>query len=185
LHFLAPRKEIEMTKHLLHRRVASALAAVATLALATSALAATATSNFNVTASVTNNCTITSTTLAFGAYDPIVANATTPLDAAGSVDITCTKGAATTIGLSAGNNSASATTTTRAMSNGAGGFLDYEIYSNAGRTTVWTNSGAGLLTPPVAPSKATRSFPTYGRVPAGLDPDTGSYTDTVTATVNF
>ena len=174
-----------MTKHVLHGRIAAALAAVAILALAAPALAATATSNFNVTASVTNNCTITSTTLAFGPYDPIVANASTPLDAAGSVDVACTKGAATTIGLSAGNNAASASTTSRAMSNGAGGFLDYEIYSNAGRTTVWTNSGAGLFAPPVAPSKATRSFPTYGRVPAGQDPDTGSYTDTVTATVNF
>jgi spore coat protein U-like protein len=174
-----------MTRHLLHGRLAAALAAAATLALAAPALAATATSNFNVTASVTNNCTITSTTLAFGAYDPLVANATTALDAAGSVDITCTKGAATTIGLNAGNNAASASGTTRAMSNGGGSFLSYEIYQESGRTTVWTNSGAGLLTPPVAPSKATRSFPTYGRVPAGQDAAAGSYTDTVTATVNF
>ena len=174
-----------MTKHLLHGRLAAALAAAAVLAVAAPALAGTATSSFNVTASVTNNCTITSSTLAFGAYDPLVANASTALDAAGSVDITCTKGAATTIGLNTGNNSASASGTTRAMSNGASGILSYEIYQNSGRTTVWTNSGAGLLTPPVAPSKATRSFPTYGRIPAGQDPDAGSYTDTVTATVNF
>jgi spore coat protein U-like protein len=175
-----------MLKHLLHGRVASAAVALAAVtAFAAPALAATAQSNFNVTASVTNNCTITSTTLAFGAYDPISANATVALDAAGSVDVACTKGAAPTIGLNAGNNSASAVATTRAMSNGAGGFLSYEIFQNGGRTTVWGNSGAGLLTTVPAPSKAVRSFPTFGRIPAGQDVDAGAYTDTVTATVNF
>ena len=175
-----------MLKHLLHGRVASAAVAIATItAFAAPALAATAQSNFNVTASVTNNCTITSTTLAFGAYDPVSANATIALDAAGSVDVACTKGAAPTIGLNAGNNSASASGTTRAMSNGAGDFLSYEIFQNGGRTTVWGNSGAGLLTTAPAPSKAARSFPTFGRIPAGQDAASGAYTDTVTATVNF
>lgn len=175
-----------MTKHLHPGRIATALAAAAVLAVgAAPAFAATATSNFSVTASVTNNCTIASTTLAFGAYDPLVAHASTPLDAAGAVDITCTKGSATTIGLSAGSHSANASGTTRAMSNGAGGYLSYEIYQNAGRSALWGNSGTDLFTPPVAPSKATRSFPTFGRVPAGQDPDTGAYTDTITATVNF
>jgi spore coat protein U-like protein len=175
-----------MLKHLLHGRVASAAVAVAAVvAFAAPALAATAQSNFNVTASVTNNCTITSTTLAFGAYDPISANATVALDAAGSVDVACTKGAAPTIGLNVGNNSANASGTTRAMSDGSGGYLSYEIYQNSGRTAVWGNSGADLLTTVPAPSKAARSFPTYGRIPAGQDAASGSYTDTVTATVNF
>jgi spore coat protein U-like protein len=101
------------------------------------------------------------------------------------VDVACTKGAAPTIGLNAGNNSASASGTTRAMSNGAGDFLSYEIFQNGGRTTVWGNSGAGLLTTAPAPSKAARSFPTFGRIPAGQDAASGAYTDTVTATVNF
>ncbi len=148
-------------------------------------LAGSATSNFSVTASVANNCTISTSAIAFGAYDPIVSNATTPLDSTGSVTITCTKGAATTIGLNAGNNSASATGTTRAMKSGSD-YLSYEIYQNAGRTTLWGNSGADLFTPPVAPDKNPRTFTTYGRVPAGQDVPAGaSYTDTVTATVNF
>ena len=52
------------------------------------AFAGSATSNFSVTASVASNCTISTTSIAFGAYDPIVANATTPLDTTGSVTIT-------------------------------------------------------------------------------------------------
>jgi spore coat protein U-like protein len=165
-------------------RIALAAAAIVA-AFAAPAFAQTATSNFNVTANVANNCTITSTTLAFGPYDPLSAHATAPLDAAGSVTITCTKGAVTTIGLNAGNNSASASGTTRAMSNGSGGFLSYEIYQDSGRNTFWGNTGADRLTPGPAPSKAARAFPTYGRVPGGQDPDSGAYTDIVTATVNF
>jgi len=147
------------------------------------AFAATATSNFTVTASVANNCTISTTAIAFGAYDPIVTHASTPLDATGSVTITCTKGATTTIGLGPGAN-APGTSTTRAMVAG-GNKLDYEIYQETGRTTVWGTSGAGLLTPAAAPDKSPRAFTTYGRIPAGQDVPSGSYSDTVTATVNF
>jgi len=149
------------------------------------ALAGSATSNFTVTAAVANNCTISSTAIGFGDYDPIVANASTPLDVAGTVVITCTKGAATTIGLNTGNNAANASGTTRAMKSGSD-YLSYEIYQEAARTTVWGNSGTGLFTPPAAPSKNPRTFQTYGRVPAAQDVPAGaSYTDTVTATVNF
>ena len=152
---------------------------------ATSAFAGSATSNFTVTASVSNNCTISSTAIGFGAYDPIVTNASTPLDAAGTVVITCTKGATTTIGLNTGNNAANASGTTRAMKSGTD-YLSYEIYQEAARSTVWGNSGTGLLTPPAAPNKNARTFSTYGRVPAAQDvPASATYTDTVTATVNF
>jgi spore coat protein U domain-containing protein, fimbrial subunit CupE1/2/3/6 len=169
-----------------HMRVSRVVAGLAgLLAAAAPAFAGSATSTFSVTASVASNCTISTTSIAFGAYDPIVANATTPLDTTGSVTITCTKGAATTIGLNAGNNSANATGTTRAMKSGSD-YLSYEIYQDSGRSTVWGNSGAGLFTPAVAPDKAPRTFTMYGRVPAGQDvPASGSYTDTVTATVNF
>jgi spore coat protein U domain-containing protein, fimbrial subunit CupE1/2/3/6 len=149
------------------------------------AFAASATSSFSVSATVTNNCTITTAAINFGAYDPTVTNLSTPLDATGSVTITCTKGAVTTVGLSAGANGANATGTTRAMKSGSD-YLSYELYQDTGRATVWGNSGTGLFTPPVAPSKDLRTFTTYGRIPAGQDVPAGTtYTDTVTATVNF
>ncbi len=146
--------------------------------------AGSATSNFSVTASVANNCTISTAAISFGAYDPLVANASAPLDSTGSVTITCTKGATTTIGLNTGANGANASGTTRAMKSGSD-YLSYEIYQDTGRTTVWGNSGGGLFTPAAAPDKNPRTFTTYGRVPSAQDVPTGSYTDTVTATVNF
>jgi len=149
-----------------------------------SAFAGTATSNFTVTASVANTCTISTAGIAFGVYDPVVTHASTPLDAAGSVTITCTKGATTTIALNTGTNGASASGTTRAMAAGTD-YLSYEIYQENGRTTMWGTTGVNLFTPPAAPSKAPRTYQTYGRVPAAQDVPTGAYTDTVTATVNF
>ena len=84
-----------------------------------------------------------------------------------------------------GANGANASGTTRAMNSGSD-YLSYEIYQDATRTTVWGNSGTGLFTPPTAPSKSPRTFTTYGRVPAAQDvPASTSYTDSVTATVNF
>src|SRR5512143_902396 len=61
-------------------------------AFGTPVSAATATANLGVSATVTNNCTISTTALAFGSYDPVVANASTNLDGTGAVSVACTKG---------------------------------------------------------------------------------------------
>ena len=144
-------------------------------------IAASASTPLNVTASVTNNCSISTVSLAFGSYDPIGTHASSPLDGTGTVTIACTKGAAVTVGLGLGSN---ASGTTRRMANGTD-FLTYEIYKESSRTNIWGNSGADLLDGGSAPSKAPRSFSTFGRVPSGQDVGGGNYTDTVVATVNF
>lgn len=161
------------------------LAASLVCAYAGSSYAATATSSFTVSASVVSSCTISATTLAFGNYDPIVTNVSTPLDVNGSVSITCTKGAATTIGLDAGQNAANAIGTTRAMATAGPDYLSYELFQDSGHSTLWGNSGASLFTPAVAPTKNVRTFTIYGRIPANQGSTIGSYTDTIVATVNF
>ncbi len=133
-----------------------------------------------VSISVVANCTISTSPLVFGSFDPVVAHATAPLDANGAVIVTCTKGAATTVALNLGQYAAAAV---RRMSGGTD-YLQYELYQNTGRTQAW-GTGAQAMTPPVAPGKAPRSFTVYGRVPGGQDVLAGSYADTVTATVNF
>jgi spore coat protein U domain-containing protein, fimbrial subunit CupE1/2/3/6 len=144
--------------------------------------AATATANLGVSATVTNNCTISTAALAFGSYDPVVANASTNLDGTGTVSVACTKGTTATVGLGLGGN---ASGSTRRMSDGGGNFLTYELYQDAGHVTVWGSAGAGLLSPAAAPSKNARNFTVYGQVVANQDVTAGSYNDTVVATVNF
>jgi spore coat protein U-like protein len=143
------------------------------------ASAASATANLAVSATVTNNCTISTQPLAFGAYDPVGAHAAADLDGVGTVAVACTKGTAPTIGLGGGANSSGGL---RRMHDGSSNYLTYEMYLDSNRTTVWGNAGAGLLS---APAKAARNFTVYGRVTGNQDVPAGSYGDTVVATVNF
>jgi spore coat protein U-like protein len=148
----------------------------------TPAAAATATANLAVTANVTNNCTITTAPVAFGAYDPVVANAATPLDSTGTVTVACTKGAGATVGLDLGTNASGAV---RRLKDAGANYLTYELYQDAGRSAIWGNAGGSLYSAGAAPSKAPRSFTVYGRVAAGQDIPAAAYSDTIVATVNF
>ncbi len=139
------------------------------------------TASLTVSATVTNNCTISTSALSFAPYDPVVANASSDLEGTGRVTVACTKGATTTIGLGGGSN---ASGSTRRLKDTSGNFLSYELYQDTGRT-VWGNASPSLLSPPAAVSKAPRDFTVYGRVAGNQDVPAGAYTDTVVATVNF
>jgi len=150
-----------------------------------SAMAGTASTNLGVSAMVTASCTIGASPLAFGNYDSLT-NASAPLDNTGSVSVTCTSGAPTSITLGQGSNPAGTSTDAspkRQMNDGGSNNLAYSLYQDSGRTTAWGNtSGTG------ASGTGTGSLQTltvYGRVTAGQTPPPGSYTDTVTATVTF
>src|SRR5438270_1352031 len=84
--------------------LASLLGVGAAMLSASPAHAGSAPANLSVTASVTANCTISTTAVAFGAYDPVVANASTALNASGSVSVACTKGSAPNITMDLGAN---------------------------------------------------------------------------------
>jgi spore coat protein U-like protein len=144
-----------------------------------------ATADLAVSATIGGNCTITTVAVGFPAYDPIVTHATDADDStAGSVTITCTKGAATTIGLGLGSTPAG---NQMRMSDGStpANYLNYGLFQDANRSVLWGNADPNLMKPAVAPDKKARAFPVYGRIPAGQDLPAGTYKDTVVATVNF
>jgi spore coat protein U-like protein len=162
------------------RYATAGLAVVLALAVpAAPARAQTATANLTVSSNVTSQCTISTLPVAFGAYNPVTV---TPLDNIGSVVVTCTTGISSTIGLGLGAN---ASGSIRRMTDGSGNYLEYELYQEAARTTVWGNSGGGLVNAGAAPDGNPRSFTVYGRVTAEQDAPVGSYADTVVATLNF
>ena len=74
------------------------------------------------------------------------------------------------------------------MANGTN-YLGYELYqpiAAPGNGGVWTDiGGANALNAGVSPSKASRTFTVSASVPAGQDVAVGTYSDTITATVNF
>ena len=170
------------------------LAGLAGLFLLTcnAANALTATTTFTVTATVLSNCTISATNLNFGTYNPLSASAN---NASSTVTITCTKNAASTIGMDLGIHTVAGV---RNMQNGVD-VIAYSVGQPPNNTpgtactfpaaTAWTTAGAGLFTPAVAPSKAARIYNVCGSIAAGQDVP-GSvagivYSDTVTASVNF
>jgi spore coat protein U-like protein len=131
-----------------------------------------------VQATVAATCEVVAGALAFGSYDAIGANASTPLDAQGSIGVRCTRNTPYTVGLDFGAN---ASGTTRRMANGAAR-LAYDVYSDASRTNLWTPSAT---VPGNAPSTAEVPLPVYGRIPPAQLVASGTFQDTVLATVTF
>lgn len=156
------------------------------LAASSASQAGTATSNLSVTATVSANCTISTAPVAFGAYDPIVANATTALNGTGTVTVTCTTGSAATITLGQGTNPATGSTDTaplRQMKDSGTDVLAYSLFQDTGRTTVWGNTaGTGVAE---TGTGTVQNVTVYGAVPAGQNVPAASYSDTVVATVTF
>ena len=168
------------------RRLTLAGAVALALGAATGTEAGTATSNLSVTASVAANCAISTSAVAFGPYDPVVANAATALPGTGTVSVTCTTGSGATITLGQGAHAGGGSTDAapaRRLNDGGTHFLTYELFSDAGLTTVWGNTGG---TGVAYTGTGTQSNLTvYGSVDAAQNVPVGSYSDTVVATVTF
>ena len=153
------------------------------------AVAGTANTNFNVTARVVNNCTVSSSSISFGDYDP-----TSPagVGAQGTITAKCTKGDVVSVALNQGANPAPGSTPVepaRRMTNGASNYLPYHIYVAASPNKQEWGSGAAGKNQPLAQIAPGVSVPiiftTYGSLPAGTNVPAGEYTDIVVAIVTF
>lgn len=148
------------------------------------ALAATATGTLSVTASVANSCTVGtgSNSLAFGAYTGAVNNTN------GSFQVTCTVGGTYSTALNVGSGSGASFVTGRVLTNPTpAGTLLYNIYTTAGRTTVWGDGSGATAVVPGTGTGAVQTITVFGQIPAGQTTTVtpGNYTDTVTITVTF
>jgi spore coat protein U-like protein len=136
------------------------------------------TQSVKVTAGLTSACTVTTTDLAFGSYDPLILNsggAGSDLDAQATITVTCQAGAAPIVWITPD-------TAGRVMT--GPGNLVYELYSDAARTAVWgSNASTGFKLP--VSGGAAQQLMVYGRVPRGQNVSVGAYSQMVTVTVNF
>lgn len=173
-------------KNFIKTNLVAVSSAVALLALSGTASGATETANLTVSASVAASCSISTTEMAFGAYDPAVTHIATDLDAAtGKVSVTCTNGETVTLTLGQGSNADAASTDIdpiRRMISGAE-LLSYDLFSESTRTTEWGNTAATGLD--VTGTGAAVESTVYGRVGQNQQVPVGSYSDTVVATVTF
>lgn len=131
------------------------------------------------------SCSFNSVTgVNFGPYD-VFNNSHT--DSTGTLIFTCTGGGAMdtiTLDLSKGNASSYAT---RQMRQGASYTLDYNLFLDATKTMIWGDgTGGSSRYGPVIPPKNTQvNLTVYGRIPARQNARVGSFTDTITVTINF
>lgn len=138
----------------------------------------TATSSFTATATVISSCNVSATTHDFGSASSLGSN----VDATSTITTTCTSTTPYNIGLDAGTGSG-ATVTTRKMTAGAA-TINYSLYTNSGRTTVWGNT-IGTNTVSGTGSGAGQPLTVYGRVPSQATPAPATYTDTIVTTVTY
>ncbi|MCA1829252.1 MAG: spore coat protein U domain-containing protein [Myxococcales bacterium] len=174
------------------RKLAVPLALAAAFAMR-DASAAFPTQQFQAKAVVAGNCTVSeSGILDFGNYDPLTVNASAAQAGSGaSLSLLCTRGSHPHVAMDNGANGG------RQLFTGTGGAnqqLTYDIVMPSGNgasatatatswgSTVATKYDVGVTT--VAPTVAT-VVEIFGTIAGGQDVIPGTYTDTVTATVDF
>ena len=128
------------------------------------------------------NCSISTVGVVFGTYNVY---APAVLASTGSVTINC-------VGVGAGVDPVSV-----ALSRGnAGSFqprtmlrsgepLNYNLYLDATGTQIWGDGTGGTQKSASVSNNRPVTITIYGRIPPGQDVSVGSYTDTITATINF
>ncbi|MCF4165007.1 spore coat U domain-containing protein [Zavarzinia compransoris] len=138
------------------------------------------TSSTTVTMTVNANCIVTANDLAFGAYNPMAPG---PTDGATTLQVRCTNTTAYAVKLNKGAGTG-ATVSQRRMSHAPSGTLVYSLYTDSGRGQVWGDDSGGASVSGVGTGLA-QTLTVYGRIPAGQFSTAGSYTDTVSVTINY
>jgi spore coat protein U-like protein len=132
-------------------------------------------------------CSASATTLAFGSYSPL---SLTPLDSTGDITVTCSLGGVVsllvtyTIKLSTGSGTYAA----RRLGSG-GNTLAYNLYTTLLHTTAWGDGSGGSGTVSdfylLGVGTTARTYTVYGRIPAQQNARGGSYSDSITVTVDY
>lgn len=126
--------------------------------------------------------------IAYGNYNPFSGS---DIDVTGEIQVKCvaTVGVLASINISLSTGS-SGTYLPRTMKSGANA-LNYNLYTNSSRTTIWGDgsSGTSIITNNftlLALASFTTSDTVYARLPAGqTNAAVGTYSDTITVTVDF
>jgi len=136
--------------------------------------------SFKATATVTNNCFISTSPLAFAGDNKVLSAA---VRTTGSMGVLCTAGSPYQISLNGG--SVANNTGARQMASAAGNDrIRYDI-SNTLDGPIWGDGANGTSMVSGTGSGVQQTLRIYGRVPAQKTPTPGDYKDTVTATLMF
>ncbi len=153
------------------------LVAVVALVAAGPALAASDTDVLTVRVTVQEACSIAGTTIDFGTYS---AGQSAALDAQGAITYSNCAAGTLTIALDGGG---AGNVANRAMANGSGDSLRYQLFRNSARNQVWGSGADAQQVVLLVPDSG--SVPVYGRIPGSQSVPGGAYSDTVNVTLTF
>ncbi len=141
-------------------------------------------SSVQVKATVTQQCSISTSPIAFTLGIGYVQAPGKSTYKQSSVGLRCTKGASVAVGLDrgqySGNTDARFGSRSMKLSTSAS-YLGYELCHDSSCASVWLPSGYTY----VSPTDAGSSVPVWARIVTGQRVFLGSYADSVTASVNF
>jgi spore coat protein U-like protein len=120
-------------------------------------------------------CSVSTVGLNFGNYDVF---STLDDDITGTISVNCQASTSYSISLSSGTGTYSARTLLS-----AGNLLNYNLYLDPTRLTIWGDGSAATGT--VSDTGMTGIYTVYGRIPARQNAVVGIYADIVTVTVAF
>lgn len=138
------------------------------------ARAGTVSASITVSATVVSTCSVGGSAVAFGAQAP---GAAATQQAA--LTVNCSPGTAYQLAL---NDGLSGDAAERRMAGPGGATLAYDLYRDGARSLRWrdgADAAAGVGTGEV------QTLPVYAALAAGMQSVTGSYSDTVTATLSY
>lgn len=165
------------------------IAVVGAAVASTGANAAQQSQTMAVSANITASCTLSTNPLAFGS---VTSTNTAPSLANGrfvqvNAVVNCTSDSPFNVGINYGANAAGFQ---RRMSNGATSFLNYDVFVNGFESVSYDlvsnyGSAANYNSPLTGNSLQPNNVPIYGVLSQQTTPVTGTYTDTLTVTVNY
>ncbi|MFT5644116.1 MAG: spore coat protein U-like protein [Janthinobacterium sp.] len=137
-------------------------------------------------------CSVSSSAMVFGAYQPIAFAGKLQSSNANSnatISVSCSgisSAASYTIGLGPSSQGPGNGISTRYLNNTAGGApMAYNIYTDPNRMTVWGNN-MNVLNGEIASGNSNLSHTVYGVIPAGQNTlMKGNYVDTLTITLTY
>ncbi len=132
----------------------------------------------------TGTCTVTTTPVNFGAYN--VFN-NTPTDTIGQITVACT-GVGTTysVAIQLNKGLVGSIDQRKLQQTNGNDFLRYNLYIDAGRSTIWGDGTDSSVTQTINVIGGTsQTLTIYGRIPQLQDVSMGDYNDTVGVTINF
>jgi spore coat protein U-like protein len=127
-------------------------------------------------------CQVSTTPVNFGSYDVASAN---PLDSQGQISVNCLPTSNVMVSIGASQNSGGFNP--RKMKNNTPpDYLNYNLFTNASRTTIWGDGtqGTSTMSDKVQVNKPW-TLPVYGRIPALQDVYVGDYSDALTVTITW